>query len=337
MDVGTEAVKALAIGGAASLNYFDAFGVFNNHDFGQSVLKKAMRNTLLEVQREAGQNFKKIIISLPPDIFKARVASHSLERNNPKKPIGRKEEKEIHAAVFGAVREKVALAHAKESGISPNHFDFLRSTILQIKIDGYEVENIIGYGGKNLEFRVLSVFMPENYYRDFEAVAKELNLRIIKLAHPFENLSRVFGKESGVFVDVGGDITQFCLMDRGIPAMIGEFEFGGKNFSEILSHSLGLSEENGRNLKERYSSRDLTEDARKRVEDICAPAVAEWTSLLREQLAKSGNIMRLKLYLWGGASQFFGLTEYFDREQWEIEYVSSPQFFNSMLISHASK
>lgn len=342
MDIGTEAVKAAAVAKvtgkpvvkAFSLSYFDEFGVFNSRSFRQSVLKKAMAKPLLDVQKEAGLKFKKAIFSLPPDSFKARATSFSLARDIVKKPISHSESKQIHAEALKAAQKEIARNYAKESGISPNHLDFLSTIILQTKIDGYAVENIAGYGGKHLEFRILSVFMPQNYSHDFETVAKELNLEIIKLVHPFENVSQFFSKESAILLDVGGDITQFCLIERGVPTLIGDFKIGGRNFSHALSHALGLSEESGRILKERYSDRDLTEDARKRVDDFCAPVLDEWTCALKEHLT---NLMRRKIYIWGGGSRFFDLTEGLRQEQWEVECIPQGQFFNSLLMSYAFK
>lgn len=334
MDIGTEAVKAMAGERAVAVSYFDEFGVFDNHNFWLSVIKKAVMEALSKVQTITGRRFQNVILSLPPDGLKTRVAFHSLDRDGSKKSINGPEAKKISAEIIKGTQDKIARAYAAESGISPNHLDFLRSTVLQIKIDGYEVKDIQGCSGKNLEFRVLSVFMPKNYFQGFEALARELGFRIIQLAHPFENLPYAFKEASGIFVDVGGDITQFCLMDKGLPKMIGDYKIGGRNFSQALSHALGISEENGRNLKERYSDRDLTEDARGRVESLYAPALAEWTAALQEQLRESSQITN-RIYVWGGGSRLFGLMESLSQKPFEVESMPSPQFFNLMLMNYA--
>jgi len=367
LDIGTEAVKALAaeknredivIEGAA-LSYFDEFGVFDSRNFKKDVSKKAVLTVLKDIQRTSGCQLKKAILTLSPDILKARIIKLTFKREKGGEKINRQERERIRRTVLAEAKKRICREQAEKSGILPKELHFVRSEILETKIDGYSVKELTEYNGKSLEFSVFAAFLPKGYLHELQEISRELDLEILKIIHSAEILGKVFSGESGVFLDIGGEVTQLMLLKEGNLLWIDEFGIGGEHFSQALSDSLGLLQEQARVLKESYSERELGEQARQRIEEIVHQALSEWLSGLRSKMDEYKSLMPPSLYLFGGGSQLFDIKEAL-AEQDELLFIGSPriqlaslgdlphiknnfpylkvpQFFNSILASYATK
>lgn len=333
LDIGTEVVKTLifkkreekiVILGAAS-QYFDQFGVFDSRDFEKDVLRKAIFKSLqnFDLQNLGGQ----AILGLPADIFKARVIFRSANRQKPKEIINNKEEKGIYQTILKEAQKEISRIYAQKSGILPEDVQFIDSKILEIKIDGYEVPGLRGYNGKKLEFRIFYSFLPKYYLQNFEKITKELDLGVLKITHPVQNLikalglARPFGAANAIFLDVGGEITQVFFVKEGKIEGIHEFEVGGRAFSQALSQALGLNEERARDLKERYSGGLLGEESRARISEIFSDVLQEWLRNLRSKLRNSKSLLPSTIFLFGGGCQLPEIQGILDEGDWEVKFI----------------
>ena len=144
--------------------------------------------------------------------MKGRIAPQVYQRENPQKIIKREEEEEIYQTILRGAQQRVSQDFAQISGILPQELEFLDQEILEIKIDGYEVPHLQGYDGKNLEFKIFSSFAPKYYLQNFKKILEDLKLNILKIAHPAQNLTDIFNGADGIFLDIGGLITQLFLV-----------------------------------------------------------------------------------------------------------------------------
>ena len=139
LDIGTEAVKVLAcrkennktvILGAAT-QYFERYGVFNGQDFAAEVIKKAILKAIVEAKQEAKMP---ALVTLPPDILKAKIIEQTFRQKDSKNKITRKEEKIILEQVFKKAQEEISQTFFKKFGILPKDINWISFHILNVKV-----------------------------------------------------------------------------------------------------------------------------------------------------------------------------------------------------------
>ena len=319
LDIGTEAVKAALFEEKAgktflvgySLAYFDKYGVFDSRDFEKDILERAMAKVLydsLANKRFIGRTF----IGLPPSILKARILASFLKREKPRQPITAKEEKSISQKIIAEASKNLSQLYSRETGILAKDIRFLKLNVLEIKIDGYRVPSLKGYEGEVLEFKISAIFAPGHYLKEIESILGHLSIKNIEIVHIFEGLS-LFSDEiiDGFFLDVGGEITQIFLIKEGQIEKISDFSAGGKIFSRAFSEKMGLTEAEARSFKERYSSRELSQESLVRVKEILQASSQIWSQKLSEGLKKIKNndFLPHNIYLLGGSALLPEISE----------------------------
>lgn len=359
LDIGTEAVKGLVckkenskiiILGASS-QYFERYGVFDGKDFETDVIKRAILKTIEEARQNLGaqrQNCKKwpVLLGLPSNILKGRVIWQSFERKNPKERISKGEQELIYQKWSKGAQKEISQKFAKEFGILPKDIQRVSQKIVEIRIDGYPVSRLQGYEGKNLGFKILSIFSPRYYLESTKRIFEDLQLKVLKIVHIAENLPIIWGdkKIDGIFFDVGGEATQIFLIKRGNLQQINEFEAGGKAFSQKLSETLGIDEESARILKERYANELLSPESKKRIEEIFLEEKRTWSEDLRQFLPKN-----VEIFLFGGGSLLPEIQEVLKENGTRVKFIfpknlksikdpmkqlKSPQYIPSLLACY---
>ena len=359
LDVGTEAVKALvcrkgnskiAIIGAAT-QYFEKYGIFNGKIFEANVMKKSILKAIEQIQDQK-QNLKKlpVLLTLSPNILKARTSLQLFKQDDGlKTKISKAQEKAIFQQVLKKAQEEIHQRFSKESGILPKDIEMISLRILEMKIDGYSVSKLQGYNGKNLEFMVLATFLLKHYLESIKRIFADLELKIFKIVHLAESLPfAFFNKEvngktrNSVFFDIGGEISQFFLAERGNLEKVDEFEIGGKVFSEKLSDVLGIDEESARILKEKYANNLLSSEVGQRIREILSSEKRTWHQDLELKL---GRVNSSNVQLFGGASLLPEIKELLPKAKViypkdfkdikdETKSLKSPQYIPCLLICY---
>lgn len=327
LDIGTEAVKALIFEKdenysilSSSLQYFDQSRPFDNN--------KVILNAREEAVSLAGRSPAGLFAGFSSDILRSRVMNFSISRQKSDSLISVQEAESITKLALKESEKGISESSSKYSGILPQEIKFIDNTILEVKIDGYEVPIISGYSGKNLEFKVLVSFLPKGYLDDFNNIFDSPGLRFKKIINPIKNLI-IFPKATdGIFIDIGGEVTQICLIRNGRISMIDEFDIGGKDFSNVFSEILGMSSREARFFKERYSKGDLTNEARQRIKEMLEPSFKKWKSRLRSKLKSATGLLPSIFFLFGGASQLSGIEELLAEDEKEVKFVY-PQDFSA--------
>lgn len=349
LDIGTEAAKVLFFSLkeerekgkvvnilGSSLHYFDSYGIFDGYHFDEKIIQRALDGAIREAfcgfQRVIGKEVKdwsklSAIISLPANIIKSRIVFQSLKREKIKDVISRKEEGIIRQRVLESVRLEVSQVYGRESGILSKDIHFIALKVLEAKIDGYEVPALQGYDGKNLNFRILAIFLPADYLKTIKNITDSLGLKNAKITHSAQNLlhsSYLSKRSDGIFLDIGGSLTQIFLLNRGKLEQTEEFEMGGRAFSRALSDSLGLNMKSARILKEDYCKGVLSEQVRKRIREIFLRPSAEWFNNLRFKLSARKSFLASTFFLCGGGSLLPEIQEILERGNWKEAPIIAP-------------
>ncbi|MDI6591384.1 MAG: hypothetical protein QME61_00350 [Patescibacteria group bacterium] len=332
IDIGTEAVKALVFKKedkkivilGSSLQYFDKFSVFDSRDFEVDVIKKAISKAIEEAEKEAKEKPEGIFLGLPANILRGKVIFQNFKREDSKKLIDKKEEKEIYQTVLKDGQKKISEDFARESGILPEEIQFLKAEILETKIDGYNVPELLKFSGKQLEFGIFFIFFPKHYLNNFKKISQDLNLRIFDICHQAQGLTNFFEGADAIFLDIGGEISQIFLTIGGKLKLVDIFNIGGKNFSQILSENLGLREERAKLLKERYSKGEISKEIQKRIKEIFVPVIQDWFENLKLKLQKT--LLPSSIFLFGGGSLLPEIAEILTKGNWgELSFFNKPE------------
>ena len=292
LDIGTEAVKALVFKKSgqsyyilgSALQYFDESKPFNND--------KVILKVKEEVVKQSKTALESLLLSPPAGILKSRVSFQNIVRQAPKKIIDKKEGQDIMGRIRKEIEKKVAEYDIK----------FVGFEVLEMKIDGYEVPALAGYRGKNVELRILTSFLPKDYFNDLNKLVKKIGLKVEKMVNPIKNLAGALKISQGIFLDIGGKITQICLVRNSKIEMIGEFAAGGRDFSRAISKTLGINESEARDFKERYALGSLTKSVNKRTKEILAGSVREWSFSLKSKLKSAKGFIPSDFFIFGGSS-----------------------------------
>jgi len=338
LDIGTEAIKTLIfkreqlakkddkkiIVLGASKQYFEKSGVFDKKDFEKEALKKIISKAIKETQEQAKTTKVLTLLSLPSTFLKGRIVFHFFERKKANEEISKTEKKVIYDQVLRDVQKDISQKFAEEFGILPQDIQRISLRFLGRKIDGYSVSTFQGYKGKILEFKILGTFLPKSYLENIEEITQDLELEILKISYPPENLPIIQEvKKDGIFLDIGGEVTQIFLVKDGNLQQINEFGMGGKIFSQSLSNALGINEETVRDLKERYSNKLLSPETRERIKEILAGEERDWYENLKLGIKKMKieGPLPSTVFLFGGGSQLPEIQDSFKKRRLSLSKI----------------
>lgn len=324
---------------ANSLQYFEKYGVFSGRYSEKNIIKNTIEKTIDGLRENLSFSFIsadlknkikeqkrwEVLVGISPDKFKGRIVFQEFLRQKPSQKISKEEENIVCQEVIKKAQEEISKKFAPKLGILPGDIYLNSTKILEVKIDGYNVPALCGYEGKNLRFRILVTFLSKYYLEDIQEIFKEqpfgesafgwtrsfgatksasrpVGFKIIKVVHPAEVL--YYKEENGIFIDIGGSITQFFLIEDGSPQEINEFDVGGKFFSEKLSQNFGIDEDTAKALKEEYSDKLLSIEAFQKIKKIFHDGQKNWYLNLKEKIGRMEpeRLFSSDIYIFGGGS-----------------------------------
>ncbi len=323
LDIGTESVKAVFFSDRIEVlgsffEYFDRYSSFKG-DYEISLMRKAAlkaiegaKKSLLRPEKIRPEKLK-CFVSLSPDYLKTRVVSISFERKE-SKTISFKEAETIKKKVLSEVKKETSEEFSKRSGILPGEIKWIKEYLAEIKIDGYRVDSLKGYQGRNLDFKVIAIFAPDFYLEKIKKVLNGFNISDFVSSSCY--LDRV--SKEAVFIDIGGKVSQFQLVEKEL-SKVGEFNAGGRAFTEKLMEDLGLDENYARDLKERYSREELSEDSRKKIKEIFSKERKKWYNALRREVEFLKTHIPKNVFIYGGSSQLPDIGDALKEDEFSLE------------------
>jgi hypothetical protein len=311
---------------------FDRFGVFQSRDFERDLLKHTIEKILKGLSLEKGA-LPGIFLNPSPEVFKGRIAKIDYERKNPKREISQKEKKTIIDSVLSQGEKKAKEEAGNVLGCPVNEFQTLERKIVERKISGYPVNDILGHKGKFFEFRVLTLFLFKNISGILYDLEEILDSRDFRIIHPAQGLiSWLSGRNnfSGMFVEIGPNFSQVFLIEKGIFKWMTEIDLGGNIFNRALSEQLGLSDREAENLKERFGDKKFSRGTGKIVEEILSKPLTTWFSRLKKELKHAQYEFHFvfpgEIYLFGQSSLLLIIKKILRRGDWDhLVILESPK------------
>lgn len=344
LDIGTRSVKSLFCFKDKSVLYALSAGLKNFSEYESKHLDsvKSAKTAVFDSFKSGVKNIsfsladKKIksrasrikrwdaVLTFSPDVFKARVAVRKISRENRLRKITAKEERKIIGNAIEEGKKEILHEFLKESGIVSKDIRIVSAKPFGFKIDGYPVSEILGFEGKEVEVKMLFVFIPMLYWKALMEVADVLkkDIRVRSVMHLAEGM--ISGLKSGMYLDVGGEVTQYFKVKEGQLEELSEFNSGGSSFSEALSDDLGIIIDMAEDMQEQYCENLLSMEARAKMKEIFQVPKNNWYNRLVEELnRKNANIS--SIYLFGGASALPELQDVFkEKAESSKNYLHAP-------------
>jgi len=323
LDIGTEAIKALLVkknsGKILILNsclrYFDSKGLFDkdflrlDFEFGKikRMIDEVKKEILTGLPGLPRTDNLPVVLSLNPKMLRARVVEGISVRQNKEKKISRKEQAIIYKYVLKSARDDIFRFCLKAMGIASKDIEFICLEIMEKQIGGYAVSDISGHQGKDLNFKILAVFIPRLYLLKIKELLEDSGLKVVKTVHLGQAINALSARiNNGIFLDLGGEISQAFQFKGGTLCSIKTFDRGGSDFTERIFDVLMINRAEARALKERYSDKSLSLEAGLKIKQALAGEKNKWKEVFE-------NYLKSVVFLFGGASSLLEIRDIFSK------------------------
>lgn len=327
LDIGTEFVKALVLRMDEEIGKGVVLGVGQSRQNMGNMNSGAVSNikgvietcedAIAQAEAMAGvENVEKTIMGIAGEFVKGTTTTVHYERAKPEVRIDIPELHNIIHKVqwkaFNRIRQQLAF----ESGCSEIDVKLINAAITNVKIDGYLMNNPIGFQGRDVSIGIFNAYAPMVHLGALQSIAKELDLELVTIStEPYAVVHSLGVEEKAnfesIFIDIGGGTTDVALMRNGILEGTVMFALGGRAFTKRIAEDYKLSFMEAEKLKIQYSGgrvgRELTEKLDKILEGDCTIWFSGLQIALEKFLASRLEALPSKILLCGGGSGLPGI------------------------------
>jgi cell division protein FtsA len=342
LDIGTDVVKALVCSSEGVKGRILGVGrvrqklgdmqngvVLDIH----SVIQNC-QGAIAQAEKMAGVRTSQMVIGIAGELVKGATMTTSYTRRDPDMKIDLAELKNIIHKVEWKAFDHVRSQLAYETGYNEIDVKLVNAAILDVRIDGYRVNNPIGFQGREVVMSVFNAFAPLVHFGALQTIAAELDRELLTiLAEPYA-LSRCLKEEEGgvntnaIFIDIGGGTTDIAVVRNGRVEGTKMFTLGGRTFSKRLSHALNISFPEAEEVKLAYSFDSLEKHSQRVVREAMRGDSEVWLSGILLTLSEFElDSLPARILLCGGGSKLPEIRESLDTREWikNLPFPKKPQ------------
>lgn len=271
------------------------------------------------------------ILGIAGEFIKGSTNSFVYQRNKPAEEIDLAEVKNIIQKIQWKAFEQMRSQLAGETGRSEVEIRLINALITDIRIDGFQVTNPLGFQGREVVLSIFNVYAPLVQLRALENIASRLNLELLSIvAEPYAlTKSLNFSPKSGaILIDIGGRTTDIALVRRGGVEGIKSFALAGQSFTKRLSQELNLSLAEAEEIKIRHSQRQLSRNVQRKIKEILEEDIRIWLTgveLVLEEFNQTESFPS-SILLCGGGSLLPGLKTVLRKEALQKQWLDKFPF-----------
>lgn len=268
---------------------------------------------------------KQCIIGIAGELVKGATTAVNYRRNDPKEKISVKELKDIIEQVQSKAFERTRAELAWETGQEELDVKLVNSAVVDVRIDGYKVNNPVGFQGRDIQVGIFNAFAPIVHLGALQTIAEGLGLDLLSIAAEPYAVAKCIGADdssefSSIFIDIGGGTTDIAVVRAGGVEGTKMFAIGGRVFTKSIATVFDKSFPEAEELKLDYSFGKITEESEiykkltKAIENDCQV----WLTGVELALEEFQNVELLpsKIMLCGGGSLLPEIKEYLNKHSW---------------------
>ncbi|EKD59039.1 MAG: cell division protein (septum formation) [uncultured bacterium] len=275
---------------------------------------------------------KKAIVGIAGELVKGTTTTVHYERGNPDSRIDFPELKSIIQKVQMKAYERIQQQIEWETGQDID-VKLINAAIVDVRIDGYQVTNPIGFQGKDVSVSIFNAYAPMIHLGALQAIADELNIDLVSIAAEPYAVARSVDYDdaldfNAIFIDIGGGTTDIAVVRNGGLEGTKMFAFGGRAFTKKLAQELRIELDEAEELKIKYAEGKLGEDVSFKIEQILQSDAAVWLSGVELSLAEFAgtDVLPSKILLCGGGSGLPGIKKALLSSDWvkNLPFAKTP-------------
>ncbi len=277
---------------------------------------------------------EKAIIGIAGELVKGTTTTVHYERIRPEMRIDLPELKNIIQKVQWKAFDRIRSQLAWETGHSEIEVKLINAAIVDVRIDGYQVMNPVGFQGRDVSIAVFNAYAPMIHLGALQKIADELDLDLLSIAAEPYAVARSMGIEdaldfNAVFIDIGGGTTDIAVVRNGGLEGTKMFALGGRAFTKRLAQELGVSFEEAEILKIKYAEGKLGKDVSFKIEQILSDDCGVWLSGVELALSEfaEADLLPSRFFLCGGGSGLPGIKKALLSPRWSksFPFAKTPQ------------
>jgi cell division protein FtsA len=335
LDIGTEFVKAL-IGKVSEDNpgNLEIIGVGRCHQSLTDMQAGAIADiasvvencdkALNEAEEEAGISVRTAIIGIAGELVKGTTITVKVSRKDSTKPVDIPEMEKIVSLVQERAENSAKQQLAWELGGKSVDVRLVNSALVSIEIDGYPVNNPIGFQGRDVVVQLYTAFAPLIHIGALEKTAQELDLDLLAVAaEPFAVSRAVIGNDASknlnaILMDVGGGTTDIAVINDGGVQGTKMFGIGGRAYTRAIERDLGITFDQAEKLKLSLSDGSMAAQKKPQVETALAKTADTWVAGIELALGEFDKLDHLphRMFLCGGGSSLDMLMDKLEQSDW---------------------
>jgi cell division protein FtsA len=279
---------------------------------------------LSQAEAQAGIDAKDVIIGIAGELVKGTTTTITYKRPDGQAPLEIAELEGIMDQVQERAFERAKTQLAWESGNPDLEVRLINSAIVSMHIDGYRVNNPIGFQGKDVAIQLYTAFAPMIHIGALERTANELDLELVAVAaEPFAVTRTVTPGDanttfSAILIDVGGGTTDIAVVNEGGVEGTKMFGIGGRSFTHTIAQELDINYQAAEQMKLKASGGELTGENKANVELAIGKTLDVWESGIAMALEEFDMIDHLphNILLCGGGSSLTQLVDKLKEANW---------------------
>ena len=289
---------------------------------------------LTAAEEQAGLQARKVIAGLAGEFVKGVTSTIRYKRPSADKQL---DETEMET-IIRKVQERAAMKAQKQIAIETGNQDvevkLVNSAIVSIHIDGYKVNNPIGFQGKDVAIQIYTAFAPMVHIGALERIANELDLELLAVAaEPFAVSRAVLGDDSNssftaILCDIGGGTTDVAVINDGGVEGTRMFGVAGRSFTNTISNDLGISYEEAERLKMNADNPKIKPSVKEAMDESIDKTLDVWVDGVELALSEFDAIDQLpsRLLMCGGGSSLKRLIERLSTADWykDLPFTKRP-------------
>ncbi|MBU1083057.1 hypothetical protein KKE14_01315 [Patescibacteria group bacterium] len=247
-----------------------------------------------------------LIMSLPGDLVRSLVTTVHYHRSRPEAHLDATEIKNIAYKVQWKAYEQARIVSTEENETS-NQVDIklISTGLIDTQIDGYKVENPLGFQGNTVTISIFNAFAPLVHLGALQAIADELDLDLISVVAGPYAVAKLLSEneEEAIMIDVGSENTDVVVVSGGSVMGMQNFAFGSRAFDQTIT-DLKYPSEKAARIKHDYTSGKLSKKITKQLSEKFKQVSLTWVKGITATLEEFGHldILPNRIFVTGGGS-----------------------------------